>query len=803
MDLLRDLRLACRSLARRPGFTLVAVLTLALGLGVNAALFSVADSLLLEPLPYEEPDELVMLRTRLSVSPMVPMSPLHLETLEERSRTLESVAAMDLLSFHLRGADGAERIDGALASPGFFDIFGTRALRGRLFDAAEHEPGLGERPVVLSHGFWQERFGGDESVLGRRLEMAWNAGFGPDRRLGAAFVVVGVLPPDFLPPQGEPDVWAPLALDAEQAAMPYPYLFPFGRLADDASPEAVREELSALVREAGAEGLDQRDPELGVTVVPLVERGTGELRSGLRVLGVAVVFVLLVACANVAMLLVARAAERRDELATRAALGASRLRLMRDLLAECLLLGLAGGALGLVLARFGVEGLRRLRPAALPRIENLALDGSALVFAVVLAVVASLLAGLWPAWRSARIADGRTARGTSPFRGGLVAVEVALAVTLAVGAGLLWRSFAHLQDTDLGVDPGVLSFQLSLPVHAYPDAADRAAFHRRVAESLAALPGVEGVAAINTLPLTLLNTATALEIEGLPAEDGEPRSAAYRDVLAPPRGAEDYFRTLGIPLRHGRLLQRGDEMAAVVNESFVRAVSEADARDLLGRRMDLLSLGRDGVEIVGIVADVRQAGPIRDVRPTVYLPGLDAASVGFVVGSPRDPASLGPEIRRAVAAVDPAQPVHALRTFGEMAAPWIARPRFHAALMGLFAALGLVLAALGVYGVLAQAVARRRREIGVRVALGAAPRRLLAWVLGEGLRPVAIGLVAGLAASLYLGRFLEGLLFGVEPNDPLTLAATALVLLLVAGVATLIPARRSLRVEPAEALREE
>ena len=813
-NLWHDFKFALRTLAKNPGFAAVATLTLALGIGASTTIYSVVDAVLLTPLPYEEPERLVMLRES-STSPMIPMSArefLHLEETAktETAKTLAGVAALDLVDFNVVWDSGAERTTGAMVSADFFELFGVYPALGRGFADDEEEPGR-NRVVLLSHRFWQERFGGDPDVVGRELRALWSASFGPARELGESLTVIGVLPREYISPMGPRDLWVPLALSAANVEGAAHYLFPFARLAPGVDIDSAQAELSEIQR-ASALSADQAPGhrgEVGVTVTSLSQRAVGRVRPALLAISGAVIFVLLIASANVANLLLARASVREREIALRLSLGASRGRLVSQLLVESLVLASLGAALGLLLAHGGVAALKALQPLALPRITEIAIDGRVLAMTAALTLATAFVFGLAPALSASRFSFSRNLRDAagdglgagSRLRRTLVVAEIALSVVLLVGAGLLVRSFGSLLDVDLGFEPEhVLTFQVALPQLAYPDSEARQVFYSEAVEELEALPEVVSAAAVNSLPLSFLNTAGRLAIEGRPAEDGEVRAVSYRMVSAA------YFETLGISVLRGEGFRAQDVRrrpeVAIVNQALVRR--DWDGEDPIGSIITIPTLGPTQMRVVGVVADVHQRGPASPPRPTVYLPSVGfPRAMSFAVRGRGEPEALSEAARRVIRSLDPEQPIHNVAAMSQAGSAWLSRPKFNAFLSTLFAGLALALAAVGIYGVLNFSVSRRTREMGIRQALGARRGDVLRLVVGQGMRLVWAGLALGLVASFGLTRFLDSLLFGVEATDPATFVAISGLLVVVALAAVYVPARRATWVEPVTALRHE
>lgn len=800
MDLLwHDLRFTLRTLRGEPGFTAVAVLTLALSIGASTAIFSMIDAVLIEPLAYEEPERLMAVFGR-----SVPMAPEHFEALRDASRTVADMAALDTVDFNLVDENGPLRATGAMVTANYFDVFGVRPVLGRTFSPEEGEPGR-NGVALISYDLWQSRFAGRPDMVGRELRMYWTAIYGPEREVGHAITVIGVLPRDFRSPRWPRDVWVPLAVGASDAQRRSHYLFPYARLAPGSAREAAEEELRAIYRAAAPDEAED-DPARQLILTPMPEVAVANVRPALLAVTGAVAFVLAIACVNVANLLLARASVREREIAVRMTLGASRGRLVRQLLVESLVLAGLGSVLGFALARAGVDVLEAWQANAVPRLPEIEIGGDVVVFTGVLTVVTALFFGLVPAFRASapRFATalrngGAGALGPrSRLRRGLVVAEVALAVVLLVGAGLLLKSFQRLTDVDLGFDgERVLAFGVSLPRLTYREPVERHAFFREAVERLEALPDVESAAAISTLPFSYVNVARGFEVEGRPAPEGEPGWAYYRSTSA------DYFRTLGIPVVAGETFRpedvRADPAVMVVSRSMARRYWGED--DPIGSSVKI-----DRVEaplrVIGVVGDVRVHAE-GQITPTMYLPSLTGSVMGFVLRGRGELEALTDAARRAVRAIDPEQPIYEAQALDRMAAARLSRPRYNALLVGFFAACALLLSAVGIYGVLSFSVSRRTREMGLRRALGARRGDVQRLVVAQGLRLVLVGLGIGLAASIGLTRFLESLLFGVTPTDPATFAAISGVLVAVALAAVFVPARRATRVEPVTALRHE
>jgi putative ABC transport system permease protein len=806
--LLQDLRYALRALRRNPGFTLVAVVTLALGIGANSAIFSVVNAVLLRSLPFAEPERLVQLgTTRQGEAPTAgTVSPPDFMSLREESRAFTDLVAFTSGSATLTGLDEPRRLDAAFVSAGFFELLGAAAVLGRTIDPEENLAGNTD-VVVLGYGFWRQTFGGDPSVIGRTLTLN-----------GINRTVIGVAPLGFGYPE-QRALWAPLAYDESFSAETAvnrraQYLQVLGRLRPGVSLEQARTEVSALSARLEQE-FAETNTQVVLTMVPLRQVLLGEVRRPLLILLGAVGLVLLIACANVANLLLARATARQSELAVRTALGAARGRLVRQVLSESVLLGLLGGGLGLLLAYGGTALLIALQPEGIPRIEEVGVDGTVAAFTLGVSLLTGLLFGLLPALRAARSSpmgslrqggrDGLPGRQGQRTRSFLVVAEMALAVMLLVGAGLLLRSFARLQQVDPGFRPEqTLAVELSLPWQRYPEAAQQVAFYQTLLERLDALPGVSSVGAVLFLPMVNRHFTISFDVRGRePARPGEAETLEVR--IATP----DYFRTMGIPLQRGRPFTEGDHAEApqvvLINETTARRFFRGE--DPIGQYIQL-GLGLDegrfaGGEVIGIVGDVRQLGPGEDFVPEIYLPHaqVPAGTMSVVLRTTDDPRALVGAIRGEIRTLDPNLSVEGVRSLEQVVSHAVAQPRFYMLLLSLFAIVALTLAAIGIFGVMAYLVAQRTREIGVRIALGASPTAVQQMVVGRALRLALGGIALGGLGALGLTRVMEGLLYGVSTTDPVSFLAVAFLLTGVALLAGYLPARRASRVDPMIALR--
>jgi putative ABC transport system permease protein len=811
LDMLaQDLRYALRTLAGRPGYTIVAALTLALGIGANAAIFSVVDGVLLKPLPYREPDRLVQLW---ETNPQrnwteATIAPANLLDWRARNRVFTDLAfyigsdtrAATLTDYTLTGGADAERVAGLRVSANFFQVLGVEPLAGRAFDAAESTPGR-HRVLVISHGFWQRHFAGAADVVGRTLQLN-----------GAAFTVVGVMPRDFRFGWERPDFWAPLAYDPatlRQTRVPH-FLRAVARLAPGVTLAQAQQDLSRIAAELERE-YPQSNTGMGVGVGPLVEWFVGNVRRALLIFLGAVGFVLLIACANVASLTLGRAAGRTRELAIRTALGANRLRLIRQLLTESLVVSALGAVLGLGLAWWAMQGLVALAPAELPRLDEVGIDRAVLAFLAAVTVATAVAFGLAPALRSSRSpaalalkeGGGGAVGGSRRLRRALVAIEIALAVALLAGAGVMLRSFARLTAVPPGIDPGhVLTARVAAPGAKYDTGDKVVAFFEQLVERVGAMPGIASAGASTRLALQGYDWTGDLSIEGRPEVWG--RELRHKEIVP------GYFEAVGLPIVEGRSFERADRQSAepvvVVNQALTRRYFTAGSA--IGLR---ISFRRPDAQnhvwrrIVGVVADEKQDGLGEAVEPEVYQPHWQNPQneMALVVRSSLEPAAVVPELRRALRSVDPDVALFDIRPMADIIAMSLARERFTTLLLGCFALVALALAAVGTYGVLSSAVNSRTREIGVRIALGAARRDVMTMVLAEGLWLAGIGLGAGLVLALATGRVLQSLLYETTAADPIAFAGVAIFLGLVAVLASLVPAYRALRVDPVAALRAE
>ena len=801
-ELKQDFIYALRALRSAPGFALVALLTLALGIGANTAIFSVVRGVLLSPLPFPDADRVMRvwqanpgendLRSQVS-------EPDYLEWRTEAKR-FASMGAYWYMpggsNSDLTGIGNPERIEGAYVTPGFFPTLGARAAIGRTLRDEETVVG-NDRFIVLSHGFWQRRLGSDRGIIGRALTID-----------GKPFTVVGVMPPEFTFPADRIDYWMPLTImgpDAIGRQRGSRFLDVIGRLGPGVTPAQAQDEIEAIARR-----ISDREPDArgwsGATVLPAREAVVGDVRRPLLVLLGAVAFVLLITCVNIAGLLLARATARQSELAVRSALGAGRGRIVRQLVTESMVLALFGGALGLLLAYAGVRALGALGAGELPRAQAIRIDGVVLAFAFGLSTVSGFLFGLLPALRAtSRNLQGVLRAGARGMVGGagqrlrsaLVVAEVALAVVLVVGAGLAAKSFMRLLEVSPGFQPNnVLAVRLGMAFERLGPAR-MPAYYQALLARIAAVPGVEVVGAAKNFPLRGMGEPWTAIVPGGAAGAGD------REIRVPVlHTSPDYFRALGIPLRAGRVFTMADRDSAppvfVVNEAFAHRYWPNE--NAVGKT---IRLGNTPIQIIGVVGDTRQRSITEPPEPMAHIHYLQnmRAGLSLVIRTTGEPGRYANAVREAIWSVDRDQTITSVETMSSIVGGNVSRPKLLATLLLLFGVMGLTLGALGIYGVLAYAVSQRRREIGVRVALGASPRSVLGLVIGQGMGLALVGVVAGIAGAFALTRLMASVLYEVKATDPATFATVIAVLLLAALVASWLPARRALRIDPVQALR--
>ena len=800
--LLQDVRYASRTLAKSPGFVAAAVLALALGIGANTAIFSVVNGVLLKPLPYADEERLMVILH----DSRNPVAPANFLDWRAQSRAYERMGAAEYWTPDLTGTDQPEKLWALRMTSDVLPSLGVPPLLGRVFTQDEEQKGK-DKVAVLGYGLWERRFARDPQILGRTIALN-----------GESFSVIGVMPRAFrFAPfwATKAELWAPLALGERATSRSGNSLRVFARLKPGWSVVQARAEMSGIT-----DRLEKEFPgtNRAVAVTPLKEKVVGNVETPLLVLLGAVAFVLLIACANVAHLLLARAASRQREIAVRSALGASHGRIVRQLLTESVLLGLAGGVAGLLLAVWGTRALVALGPPGIPRLDLVEVDGRVLLVSLVVSLLTGLIAGLAPALGSlggtsaalkegARGSTGGPLRGR--FRGFLVASEFALALVLTVGAGLMMRSFVALQTVDPGFQPkGVLSLVVSLAGAGEEALQQRNAFFEQLVERVAAVPGVQSASAINHLPLAGDLWGWPFWVEGRPIpRPGEGQGATYRVVLP------GYFKTMGIDLVRGRDIEPADGISAprvvVVNEDLARQFWPGE--DALGKRISLDNPGRGEttwLTIVGVARNAKRGAWTEKASNEMYLPfkqtsGSYLSYMTLVARTDGDPTALAPSLRRLVSEADSRATVSQVQTMAEVVKAVNGAPRFYLTLFALFAALALILAAVGIYGVTSHVVAGRSQEIAIRMALGARARDVVSLIVGEGMRVAGIGGLLGIGAALAMARLMRALLYQIEPTDPATFAVGLVALAAIALLANYLPARRATRVQPLAALRHD
>ncbi len=804
-NLLKDLRHGLRTLLRQPGFTVVAVITLALGIGANTAIFSLVNAVLLRALPFKDPEQIVSIGKQAGAGGLPGLAGYEYLAWKEKSSSFADLAAYSDDNFNLIGQGEPERISCARVTASLFTTLGVQPIRGRTFLPEEDRPGQ-NRVAVVSEGFWQRRYGNSEALVG-----------GPLQLNDKTYTVVGIMPSSFRFP-GNFEIWLPLALDPikETQGDFLSLVEVVGRLKPDAVAQQAQTELNLISQHASTE-LKDPPPVSALEIHPLHQQLVVGVRLTLLVLWGAVGLVMLLACANVANLMLSRTVSRQREMAIRAAVGARRWQLIRQLLVESLILGVVGGALGLMFAVWGVSAIASLVPegfaSSVHNLNAIALDWRVFGFTLALSLLMALVFGIFPALSGSRpdllkVLRESSARNLMSFglrsmRGWLVVTELALALILLLGAGLLVRSFRQLTAIDLGFNhDNVLMARINLPRSVYRTDEQTAAFHRQLVERVKALPGVESTGTINHTPLSGFGVIVFTGIEGQPPPDREKDLPIGVGSVSP-----DYFRTLHIPLISGRVYDERDRAdspkVAVVNQAFAKRYFPAG--DVLGKRVGFGC--EDGLctTIVGVVGNVKQESITTDVAPEIYVPFSQMPMNGMTlfVRTNSNPADFARTVRAEVLAIDKNQPVYDVKTLDQRVIETIAASRSLMLLFSGFALLALVLASVGTYGIVSYAVSQRTREIGIRMALGARAIDVLRLVLKNGMTLVVAGVAIGIGGALALTRFLTTMLFGVTPTDTLTFVVVSLALAAVALIACLVPARRATKVDPLEALRYE
>jgi len=801
----QDLRYGFRTLLRNPGFCAVAILALALGIGPNTAIFTMVNAVLLKPLPVPEPNRVVMIwETRLKAGfDQLPVSAADYLDWKQQARSFDQMSAAFAIpeyGLNVSGAGDPERVAAALASKEFLPALGIKPVVGRNFLPEEDQPG-GPRAVLISNAFWQRRFHSDPAAVGLTLTVD-----------GIPRTVVGVVPHE-LGEMVHADLWLPTTINPNNPERQNHNYGIVARLKPGVTVAQARAEMIVI-----AGRLERAYPASntgwGITLFPMAEMFTGRIRPVLLILLGAVGLLLLIACANLANLLLARAATREKEIAIRGALGAGRARIIRQLLTESLVLALAGGALGLVLAAWGVRLLRSVVPDMFPMLQHMSVEVPVLAFTFGISILTGLLFGLVPAWRSSHAdlnttlkeAAGRSesAGGAHRIRSFLLGSEVALAVLLSVSAGLLLRSFVRVTEVNPGVrTANILTMNVTLPDVKYDTSLKRATFYKNLIERLDTLPGVRSAGAVLFLPLRVSMLSFRIGVSGFTIEGRPPVTEDQKPLADYRMATPGYFNTMGIALRQGRMFDQHDDLdatrVALVNEAMVR--KQFAHENPLGKH---LIMGKP-MEIVGVVADAKLYGLDAPVEPAIYVPHMQqpGGSMGVVVRTEGDPAAVASAVRREILKLDPEQPISDVRTMAAVLSDSLMLRRVSMLLITVFASLALTLASVGIYGLTAYSVSRRTHEIGLRVALGASQSQILRLVVGRGLVTSFIGAAIGVGAALMLTRGLSGMLYGVAATDPLVFAGVPLLLIAVSVLASYVPARKAIRIDPLAALRYE
>jgi predicted permease len=798
MTFIQDLRYGIRMMAKRPGFTLIAALILALGIGANTAIFSAVNAVLLKPLPFPESQQLVDLSETFKPSGFGSVSVPNLEDWKSQTTVFAGISAYQGASFNLEGGDTPQRIPGLSVGANYFDVLGVKPALGRGFLSGEDVAGR-ERVVILSDQLWRGSFGADPAIVNRTIPLN-----------GQQYTVVGVMPPELTSLYRSVQIWSPLVFPEKDRLNreDHKYLV-IGRLKSGVSVDQARDQMNVIAQRIEAQYKNGR----GIRLMQIEELWVAGVRSTLLMMMVAVGFVLLIACTNVANLLLARASVRRREISIRVALGAGRGRLIQQFLTEGLLLSLIGGALGTALAWWTMSALGKLAFPFLPRSQEIRIDGRVLLFTLAVSVLTSVIFGLIPSLHAGKTDVQETLKEggntvTAGMVGGwlrptLVVVEIAAAVVLLIGAGLMIRSVMRIREVGPGLrTQNLLTAKLTLPRQKYTDVESTSAFYQQVLERLNHLPGVQSAALISHLPIEEMGVNASVSVEGKTYPPNESPIVEFRVV------SEDYFHTADIPLLRGRVFdkQEGDDKrpVIVINETMAKQIWPGE--DPIGKQV------KDNIPltVIGVVGDVKNYGLLRPPAPELYAPYKLKNfwpdmhwNVRLMVRSSLDNNDLTAAVRREVQAVDPAQPIYAVQTMNLVIENTVRDKSVNTTLLSVFAGVSLLLAMIGVYGVMSYTVAQHTREIGIRMALGARPRSILKLIMGRGAVLVSIGVVVGVLASFGMTRFIENMLFGVKPTDPLTFVAIVAILGVVALLACLVPAQRAMRVDPIVVLRHQ
>ncbi|HEY6232630.1 MAG TPA: ABC transporter permease [Pyrinomonadaceae bacterium] len=806
-SLLRDLKFSIRSLLKYPGFAAVAILTLALGIAANTTIFSTVDALLLHPFSFPNQSRLLVLweQNRAAGSMRGSVAPGNFTDWRDQNKSCEQVVAIDQISFNLSDGDHPERYPGYGVTRGFFDALGVKAAQGRTFLPEESEPGRNQ-VAVLKHSFWQQHFNADPNIVGKTITL--------NRK---PFTVIGVMPADFNYPYNGGELWTPLIFDREQEHdRGNHYLRVIGLLKPGTTVQQAQADIGGIAKRAQQQFPDSNSGR-DANVVTLTDDAVRGARTGVPILMGAVVFVLLIACANVANLLLVRAASRQRETAVRLALGASRARLVRQALTESALLGLLGGLLGLLVSVWAIQALAHGIPEGfskfIPGWSRLGINFNVLLFTFLLSMAAGMVAGLASIWHATRTnvnealkAGGRGDSGRGGhhrLRGALIVSEVALSLVLLIGAGLMVRSFVEMMRADLGIRPeNVVAMEISLPPDTYADENKRLQFYQQLLTRVESSPGVRNAGLVNIVPFSSNNNSSAFQIVGQPPF--RPGEAPYveRRVTTP-----GYFEAIGTALRQGRLFAAQDDSKAtrvvLVNEAFAKKF--LPGQPAIGQRLNMGGDESENQEIIGVVADVKNDDIDEAADPTAYQPYAQTPyrTMNLILRGSQDPAQLVASVRSEVRSLDPNLPVSNVKTLDQMIAERVSPKRLMTYVLAVFALCALLLASVGIYGVMSYAVTQRTQEIGIRMALGARAADVLRLVVSNGMTLALSGVAIGLVGSFALTRLLANLLFHVTPTDKFTFGGVAITLVAVALIACYIPARRATRVDPLVALRDE
>lgn len=816
-NLFYDFRYGFRTLIKNPAFSIVAILAVMLGTGANSAIFSVVNAILLRPLAFNEPERLVMVwgNNVKSGVPTYPLSVLDFLDYREHNQVFEQLASFAYEDFNLSTGDDPEHVPGSFVSANFFSLLGVNPMLGRAFLPREDEA-RADRVVIVSHGLWKRRFGADPNFVGQTILLN-----------GASFTAVGVMPSSFQSPnaQDNPQIWVPMSFDggdpfripasgggADFRNRTHRFLIGVARLKPGVTISQAQADMEIVARQ-----IEQQYPDintgLSVNIVSLHKQIIGNIKPALLVLLAAVGSVLLIACANVANLLLARAAARQKEFAVRAALGAGRFRLIRQLLTESLLLALIGGALGLLLAFAGIKLLLSLNPPNIPRLGEIDVDLRVLGFTLLVSILTGIIFGLAPALQASNPNLNETLKESSRgstggrsrqrIRGLLVISEIVVTTVLLIIAGLMIKSFWSLQNVNPGFNPdNALTMMVNLAPGKYSENHQISGFYEQLLKRIETMPGVQSVGAVTNLPLTSTVVRFRFTIDGRP-----PATPGERLVATTGAVSSDYFRAIGIPLLKGRYFSEQDRDKSppviIINDTMARRYWPGE--DPIGRRLTLPSLGGISREVVGVVGDIKHSGLDTDSGAQMYLPYLQQPwnFMSLVVRTQSDPARMAGVVRHEITALDANQSVYDVKTMQQVVSESVSQPRLYTLLLGVFAAVAMILAAVGIYGVMNYLVTQRVHEIGIRMALGAQATDIFKMIVGQGMLLALIGVVIGLVAAFLVTRVMESLLFGVSTRDLTTFLGIPLVLVAIAFLAIYIPARRAMKVDPMVALRQE